>query len=155
MPPPSFVHGRVQVNIAFALESFLRAQSHPPGRITVESGLITERDLDTVRGPDVAFWSFARLPADQTPEVYADVPADLVVEVVSPGNTRKRVAKKLREYFASGVRLVWVVDPEERTATVYTKPGEGTVMWEDAVLSGGDAMPGFTCPVSEFFRGVP
>lgn len=59
---------------------------------------------------------------------------------------------KIREYFDSGVRLVWVVHPEERTVTVYTKPGDGTVLWEDATLTGGDVLPGFSCPVAEFFQ---
>jgi Uma2 family endonuclease len=152
MPPPSFIHGKVQGNIYYTLETFNRVNS--AGHMTVESGLVTERDLDTVRGPDVAFWSYARIPADQLPAVYPDVAADLVAEVVSPGNTRKQLAKKLREYFARGVRLVWVADPEDRTVTVYTKPGGGTVLWEDATLTGGDVLPGFTCPVAEFFRGI-
>lgn len=152
MPAPGFTHGKVQVNVAFVLETFNRA--HSVGHVTVESGLVTETDPDTVRGPDVAFWSYARIPADQLPEVYPDVAADLVAEVVSPGNTRKQLAKKLREYFARGVRLVWVADPEDRTVTVYAKPGEGTVLWEDATLTGGDVLPGFACPVAEFFRGI-
>lgn len=150
MAAPGFVHGRVQVNVAFTLETFIRA--NPVGRITVESGLVTETDLDTVRGPDVAFWSFDRLPADRVPEVYADVAADLVVEVRSPGNTARKMTAKVREYLARGVRLVWVVDPEDRTVTVYTAPGGGTVLWDDATITGGDVLPGFSCPVAEFFR---
>lgn len=86
--------------------------------------------------------------------MYANVGADLIVEVVSPCNTREKMTRKVREYFTRGVRLVWVVDPEERTLTVYTKPGDGTVLWEDATLTGGDVLPGFSCPVAEFFRGI-
>ncbi|MBY0512579.1 MAG: Uma2 family endonuclease [Gemmataceae bacterium] len=152
MPAPGFIHGKVQVNVAFALETYSRANKY--GHVTVESGLPTEADPDTVRGPDVAVWSYAKVPADKLPEVYADVPADVVVEVLSPGNTRKPIAKKLREYFRVGVRLVWIVDPDDRTVTEYTKPGSGTVFWEDATLAGGEVLPGFTCPVTEFFRGV-
>jgi Uma2 family endonuclease len=152
MPPPGFVHDHVQVNITYLVESFNRV--HNLGHLTVESGVITETGPDTVRGPDVAFWSYATLPADHVPVVYANVAADLVAEVVSPSNTRKQVARKLREYFVSGTRLVWIVDPEDRTVTVYTKAGEGTVLWEDATVTGGDVLPGFSSPVSEFFRGV-
>lgn len=153
LPPPAFLPGRVQVNIAFTLETFLRA--HPLGQLTTESGVITERGPDTVRGPDVAYWSYARVPEDEMPVVYANEAADLVVEVVSPSNTRRKVGLKVREYFQSGVRLVWVVDPEERTATVYTRPGDGTVLWEDATLAGGDVLPGFACRVADFFHRVP
>ena len=149
MPPPGFLHGVVQGNVFFALKTHARATNQ--GRVTVESGVITERDLDTVRGPDVAFWSFERLPADQVPEVYPNVAPDLCVEVLSPSNSEERMTRKVREYFASGVRLVWVIDPDERTVTVYRAPGDGRVMWEDATITGEDVLPGFTCPVAEFF----
>ena len=150
MPPPGFLHGRVQANVAFAVTAFVK--QHKVGRATVESGVITERGPDTVRGPDVSYWSYERLPKGVVPVVYANEPADLVVEVLSPGNTKQRMTAKVREYFDSGVHLVWAVHPEERTVTVYTKPGDGTVLWEDATLTGGDVLPGFSCPVAEFFQ---
>ncbi len=149
LSPPSFIHGWVQNQIGFALESY--ARSSKSGRVTVESGMLTEDGPDTVRGPDVAFWSFARLPLNQTPVVFANIAPDLAVEVVSPSNSRKEVAKKVREYFAAGGPMVWVVDPDERTVTVYRKPGDGKVLWDDATLTGDDVLPGFSCPVSDFF----
>ena len=48
--------------------------------------------------------------------------------------------------------MVWVVDPEERTVTVYRKAGDGRVLWEDATITGEDVLPGFTCPLTEFFQ---
>lgn len=153
MPPPSFVHGKIQVNVSYVLEGYNRA--HSAGHVTVESGVRTEKRPDTVRGPDVAFWSLARVPADKDPGVYPEAAADLVVEVLSPANTPKQVRAKLREYFRAGVRLVWVAGPDARTVTAYTRPGGGTEHWEDDTVTGGDVLPGFTCPVAEFFRGVP
>ncbi len=78
---------------------------------------------------------------------------DVYVEVLGTGRCSQRMTQQVREYFDSGVRLVWVVHPEERTVTVYTKPGVGTVLWEHATLTGGDVLPGFTCRVTEFFPG--
>jgi len=149
MPPPGFLHGIVQLNVATLLKAF--AKQHKLGRVTVESGVITEEGPGSVRGPDIAFWSFERLPVDHVPVVYANVAADLCVEVKSPSNTPAKTTLKVREYFASGVRLVWVVDPEERTVTVYRKPGGGEEMWEEATITGEDVLPGFSCPVAEFF----
>lgn len=149
MPPPSFSHGFVQLNVGAILREFARRTKL--GRATTESGLVTDTGPDTVRGPDVAFWSYDRVPAGHVPVVYANVAADLVAEVVSPSNTRKQLAAKLREYFATGVRMVWVIDPDDRTVTVYTKPGEGKILWDDATLTGGDVLPGFACPVAELF----
>jgi len=60
MPPPGIRHGEVQTNIAFTLKLFLT--THPIGRLVTESGAITERDLESVRGPDVSFYSAERLP---------------------------------------------------------------------------------------------
>jgi Uma2 family endonuclease len=150
MPPPGFRHGIVQVNVATLLKVF--AKQHKLGRITVESGVVTERDEDTVRGPDVAYWSYERLPADQVPEGYPNVAPDLCVEVLSPSNTEQRTTKKVGEYFACGARMVWVIDPEERTVTIYRKPGDGRVLWEDATIAGEDVLPGFSCPLNEFFQ---
>jgi Uma2 family endonuclease len=150
MSPPGFLHGYVQANVTFLLTRYVRQEKS--GRVTVESGVITEIGPDTVRGPDVAYWSFARLPADQTPVVFANVAPDLVAEVVSPSNTRRHISTKIREYFALGAGMVWIIDPEERTATVYRKPGDGQVLWEDAAIDGGEALPGFACRVGEFFE---
>jgi Uma2 family endonuclease len=149
MPPPGFRHSEVQVAIASELRSFARL--HKLGRVTVESGVITEEDPDTVRGPDVAFWGVEALPAEQSPVGYADVPAHLVVEVMSPSDSRRKVAAKVAEYLASGSRMAWVVDFEDRSVTVYRKAGEGRLPWEDATITDEDVLPGFECRVAEFF----
>jgi Uma2 family endonuclease len=149
MPPPGFRHGNVQVNVAFALKSFLIAQ--PLGRIVVESGVRTAHDPDTVRGPDVSFWSFQRLPPDQNPEGYPKEPADLCVEVIAPHDKRAELLTKVRELLFNGVRVVWVVDPDDRSVTIYRQPDEGRILFENATLSGEDVLPGFTCKVADFF----
>lgn len=150
MPPPRFEHGECQLAIGSLLRAFVKANRL--GRVTVESGLVTEHKPDTVRGPDVAFWSAERLPFDQKPEVYPEVAADLCVEVLSPSDREHRINTKVREYFDGGVRMVWLVDPEDHTITVYRQPGEGRVLWETATLTGEDVLPGFSCRVSEFFE---
>jgi Uma2 family endonuclease len=149
MSPPSFLHGLVQLQIGHLLK--LHISKTKSGRATVESGVLTELGPDTVHGPAVAYWSYATLPADQVPVVFSNVAPDLVAEVVSPSNSRKDIATKVREYFKLGAKMIWVVDPEERTATVYRKPGDGRVLWDDATITGEDVLPGFTCPVAEFF----
>jgi Uma2 family endonuclease len=149
MPPPGFRHGRVQLLIGAALTSF--ADANGLGQSTVESGLQTESDPDTVRGPDVAYWSKERIPLNQAPTGYPEVAADLCVEVLSPNKRKAATKVKIREYSARGVRLVWVVDPEARTVTVYHQPGEGRVLWDDLTVSGEGVLPGFSCEVARFF----
>jgi Uma2 family endonuclease len=108
-----------------------------------------------VRIPDVAFVSWARIPGGQVPT--APIPAlapDLAVEVLSPGNTRGEMERKLREYFAAGVQRVWLVDPRARTVAVYTGPEERTILNESDTLIGDPVLPGFTLVLRELFAGL-
>jgi Uma2 family endonuclease len=149
MSNPGLRHGEVQGNVHFAIELFLK--SNPLGRVFVESGLITDRKPDTVRGPDVSYYGKERLPLD--PEVVGlhDQPADLCVEVVSPSNTMKQLKAKAKEYLFAGVRRVWIVDPEDRTVTVIVDPLESRTLEPGATLDGGDVLPGFSCRVADLF----
>ena len=149
MTAPGFRHGDVQSRIAFIIQLFLRDRRI--GRVTVESGVRTERDPDSVRGPDVAFWSAERLPFDQNPVGYPEVAADLCVEVRWPSDRMAELRRKATEYLTHNVRMVWIVDPEDQTVTVYRRPGEGRILSEDAVISGDDVLPGFSCRIAEFF----
>jgi Uma2 family endonuclease len=149
MPPPGFDHGLCRTRISGLLDH--HARSKHLGRVTVETGLVTERDPDTVRGPDVAFWSYERLPSDQRPQGYPSVTADLCVEVLSPKKRLRQIREKMREYFERGVRLVWVVDPEDHTVMVYRSPDEGRLLHETSMLSGEEVLPEFSCRVAELF----
>jgi Uma2 family endonuclease len=149
-PPPGFPHGRCQVRVVYLLESYCRSTQR--GRVTVETGVVTESDPDTVRGPDVAFWSADRLPLQSVPQGYPEVPADLCVEVLTPNTNRASLQTKIEEYLRRGVRVVWVVDPEDRSVTVYRQPGEGRVLWANATLTEEEVLPGFQCRVAEFFE---
>ena len=151
MSNPGWRHGEVQVNVAFAIKLFLKA--NPIGRVAVESGLPTDRSPDTVRGPDVSYYSKERLPLDQVVIAYHDQPADLCVEVISPSNTKKEMRAKIKEYFFAGVRVVWVVDPEDKSVVILraADPDEGRTLYDDATLDGGDVLPGFSCKVSDLF----
>ena len=76
---------------------------------------------------------------------------DLVVEVLSKGNTPKEMARKLEEYFRAGVRLVWYVNPKKRTVRVYTAPDRSVLLREDDTLDGGDVLPGFVLSIRKWF----
>lgn len=59
--------------------------------------------------------------------------------------------RKLREYFQSGTRLVWYIDPQRRTARIYTAPGQWVDIDETGFLSGGDLLPGFQLRLGDLF----
>ena len=105
-----------------------------------------------VRIPDVSFISWSRLPDRRIPDqAIADLVPDLAVEVISRGNTRKEMSRKLREYFTAGVQLVWYVYPEAREVHVYTSVDRVHVMSERQSLDGGNVLPGFALSVAELF----
>ena len=76
---------------------------------------------------------------------------DLAVEVVSPSDCLADVHGKIAEYFAAGVRLVWLVEPAARVVYVYRSPHDVQVIGEGGELTGGDVTPGFRCPVRRLF----
>ena len=105
-----------------------------------------------VRGPDVAFVSWQRLPDGKVPDApVPEIVPDIAVEVLSEGNTYAEMSRKRREYFHAGVRQVWMVDPNKRTVAVYTDIMRYEVFDEVAELSGGDVLPGLVIPLSEVF----
>jgi Uma2 family endonuclease len=148
MPPPQGKHGVCCSNVNHALVSFVRPRKL--GWVTSnDAGFISERDPDTVRGPDVAYWSKDRVP--QIPEGYFEVPPDLAVEVVSPNDSASKLNEKIRHYLQRGVRMVWVIDPELRSASVYRTWAQPRNLEETESIDGEDVLPGFSCRVADLF----
>ena len=105
-----------------------------------------------VRIPDVSFISWDRLPEGKLPpEPIARLAPDLAVEVLSPSNTKGEMDRKLKDYFAAGVRLAWLIDPPSQTAEVYTSPTEVRHVGKNQALDGGDVLPGFRLPLKQLF----
>lgn len=147
MPPPKARHGLTQMKIGWLLMNHV--DPNRLGWVVTQSGTVIDRDPDTVRGPDVAFYSIARVPV--FPEEYFEIAPDLVVEVLSPDDRRGAVRAKIREYVAAGVRLVWLVDPDARTVLVYRGSLRGIEFDEADTIDGADVLPQFTCRVADFF----
>ena len=143
-------HGETVVNIVFFLRSFIFPRRL--GRLAAsDSGVLLERDPDTVREPDIAYISAERLPLDVEVTGYYEVVPDLVVEVVSPGDSAREVMDKALMWLSFGARMVWAVNPQSRSVDIY-RPDERTVtLTETDTLDGLDILPGFTCPVADIF----
>jgi Uma2 family endonuclease len=105
-----------------------------------------------VRIPDVSFVAWGKLPGRHLPrQPVPDLVPDLAVEVLSEGNTPREMARKLDEYFARGVRLVWLVNPETETVEVHTSRNQSIVLNRSAMLDGGVVLPGFALPIHTLF----
>jgi Uma2 family endonuclease len=131
---------------AFADKHDLGFVSGPDTTLRMESG--------RVRLPDVAFVSKARFPKPL--KAIPTLAPDLAVEILSEGNTDTEMNQKLIEYFQSGTRLVWFIDPRPRTVAVYHQPGKPTtVLNEQSNLDGEQVLPGLTIAVADLFRNLP
>ncbi len=122
-------------------------------------GLITSPDgtvrlwAGRVRIPDVAFFSWDRMPGRRRPTApIPELAPDLAVEVLSRSNTRAEMRRKRQDYFSVGVRLAWEIDPEARTVAVYTSPESPDVVLTEAdTLDGGPVLPGFRLALKDLF----
>ena len=117
--------------------------------IVVQADGMFRMSRGNIREPDVSFTRRERLPTP-IPQVGGWCP-DLCVEILSPDNSETEMATKRNEYFASGCRRVWEIDPRTRTTVVYTSPEVSTTLAATDTLDGGDVLPGFTLSLAELF----
>jgi Uma2 family endonuclease len=107
---------------------------------------------DQIRVPDVAFLSWRHFPGRMLPvEPVPAIAPNLAVEVLSAGNTKREMERKLDDYFAAGVELVWFIDPASKSATVYEGRQQLRELTLADSLSGGSVQPGFELPLQELF----
>ena len=148
--PAGIEHGRIVMDLAYELNTFIK-----PRRLGTlvgsDSGVWLDRDPDTVREPDIAFFSAERISLNARITGYAEVSPDLVVEVASPSDSRREVHDKAHMWLNHGARLVWVVQPETRTVDVYRPDEPVATLREQDALDGLDVLPGFICDVGAVF----
>jgi Uma2 family endonuclease len=145
MPPAKREHGRITANLTMLLGQYVKANRL--GDVYTESGFKLESDPDTVLGPDVSFVSQDRV---DRADGYYDGPPDLAVEVLSPGDRRGHVERKLALWLETGTRSVWLVNPRKRTVEVISSPSDRRTLHEiDELVD--DTVPGFRIKVSEIF----
>jgi Uma2 family endonuclease len=152
MTPAGRQHGKIAMRIGAHLAGYVEEQQL--GEVyAAETGFRIGSDPDTVRAPDVAYLSRARV--DETGEVtgFAPGPPDLAVEVLSPHDRFEAVEEKVFDWLDAGTRMVIVVNPAARSATIFRSRSEIVVLTEEEAIDGLDVVPGWTLPVREIFAG--
>lgn len=144
-----FLEGRIGHFIAHWMEDFL--EENDLG-ICIGDGSPMRILLGTVRLPDVSFVSWDRLPDRAAPtEPVPPIAPDLAVEVLSKGNTRAEMARKRREYFQAGGRVVWEINPKKQTAKIYTSINDFTELDIGGTLAADSVLPGFRVSMKKLF----
>jgi len=151
MPPPKPRHGQVCNKVGRIVGNY--AEDHDLGHVlSNDSGVITERGPDTVRGADIAFYSYNRVPRGSLPTSYLAVPPDLVFEVRSPDDRWAAVLSKVAEYLSAGVTVVAVLDPERRTVHVFEGEAPVRIFSEGDELTIPSVLGEFRVAVKRFFE---
>ncbi len=92
----------------------------PGRRVVGDVGFVLNlpNDPERVRGPGLAFISNHRLPGGRPPDGFLRGAPDLAVEVLSPNDNPVEVQQRVRDYLDAGARLVWIIVPQAKAATV-------------------------------------
>ena len=114
-PAPTPKHQKVSLNLAFRLQKYL--EEHPIGEI-YEAPVDVLLDPQTVVQPDILFISKERLSIVTEKNIQG--PPDLVVEISSPGTVQKDRILKVKVYARSGVKHLWIIDPDNQTLEAFT-----------------------------------
>jgi len=140
--------------LAGAVLSALRAFVLPRNLGLVSGTDTTLRmSAGNIRLPDVVYIAWTDIQAGKVPpEPVPTLPPTLAVEVLSVANTKAEMSRKRREYFESGTKLIWEIDPPTRTVAIYTSAqDQPRMLSESDTLDGGDVLPGFTLPLRDLF----
>jgi Uma2 family endonuclease len=149
MARPGERHGFLCGNVARILGNytFQRGRGYVCAN---DTGIVWEHDPDTVRGPDVVLYDTTRRFEELNPKFAEDRPT-LIVEVLSPNDKPGKVARRIVQFLNWDVALVWVVDPDDSTVTVYRPNRTPQVFDAGQELTGEDVLPDLRCRVADFF----
>lgn len=150
MTPTGDEQGGVEVSIGARLLAY--AEQQRSGRVrTGEVGIYVRRNPDTIRAADVLFISNERYARKQSAS-FLDVAPELVVEVLSPTESWSEVTQKMKEYFAIGVRVIWIVDLAARTVYAYRSLSDVREFTAHDELTEEAVLPGFAVQVAALFE---
>lgn len=147
-------HSRLEAVISQLLRNWLDLQPAPRGEVFAgAAGCILSRDPDVLVGIDVVYVSAEMAQREpQGTTLLTGVPT-LAVEILSPSDTQQDIDEKLAKYLQAGVPLVWLVDPPDRTVTVYRPQSAPELFNVHADLTAEPHLPGFRVPVAKIFGG--
>ena len=129
---PKFFHG----STTGALFILLSTWAQEKGRVVVEWGIKLTRNQESwIPVPDLTYVSYNRLPADWFKDEACPVIPELVIEIISPGQTFGDMIEKATYYLQAGISLVWIVDTISQTITVFTASSLPVTFRENQVIS--------------------
>jgi Uma2 family endonuclease len=146
---PTAKHSAAVREILYWLTAFLK--THRIARVDTE---LRHRDenQDWVFLPDICVTRLDRWPADDSGAIA--VAPDIAVEVLSPDDRPGRLNERVDYYTSAGTKLVWVVDPELQSVTVYRPSAAPEFFRATGMLSAEPVLPGFALDLADLFREI-
>lgn len=145
---PKYFHSTLQVALCFLLRTWCRGK----GRVVPEWAIILKRQgEDWAPTPDLTYISYARLPANWQRNEACPIAPELVIEIISPGQTKRQFADKTKDYFKAGVGRVWIVDPEAISIQVFFTIDSSQIYTGNMLIT-DDLLPGLELTVTEIFE---
>ncbi|MBN3922018.1 Uma2 family endonuclease [Nostoc sp. NMS4] len=134
---PKFFHGSTTGALFILLSIWTQAK----GRVVIEWAIkLTRNQQDWMPVADLTYISYNRLPVDWLLDEACPVAPELVIEIISPGQTFGEIAEKATDYLKAGVSRVWVVDTKARTVTVFV-PSSLPITYRSHQLITDDLLP--------------
>jgi len=147
---PSLQHGLVCANFARHLGNFVEERQF--GRVmSNDSWIRTRRTPDSVRGPDVLYISYERLPKGPMPAGLLDCVPEFIAEVRSASDTWKKMLNKSSEYLNAGVKIVLILDPDKAAATIFRGEELPQTLHNGDSITLPDLLPGFSVTLAKVF----
>ncbi len=113
---PKFFHSRLQKTLLIILDSWAKNK----GRVEPEWAIRLERNSrNWIPVPDLSYTSYNRLSTDWILDEACPVAPELVIEIISPGQTLGDMTEKATDYLQAGVDRVWLVDTKSQSITVF------------------------------------
>lgn len=153
MAPAGSEHGKLAMRLGWRLAQHVESQKL--GIVyAAETGFQLASNPDTVRAPDVAFVRQERVAEAGEAKGFWPGAPDLAVEVVSPSDTYTAVEDKVLDWLDAGTLMVVVVNPRQRTVTLYRSRADIVILTQNDILDGKDVVPGWSLPIQELFSQV-
>jgi Uma2 family endonuclease len=151
MSPAGRKHG--SIGESFSAYFAYHVLKHRLGEVySSDTGFLLARNPDTVRAPDFSYIRQDRLTEIVGIDGYIPIPPDLCVEVVSPNDRRNEVEEKVGEWLDFGTQIVIVIQPKNRTTSIYRSHSLIEILSESETLRLEDILPGWSLSLAEIFR---
>jgi Uma2 family endonuclease len=150
---PTSSHSRAQKRLLRFLDDWCEQSGQ--GEVNPEWTVVLKRHgVDWAPVPDLTYISQSRVPADWDEEGPCSGTPELVVEIISPGQTFGELTQKATDYLLAGVDRVWVVDTKAQSVTIFRRDNLPQTVRGDGSIS-DPLLPELVLPIAPLFSKTP